>query len=129
MHRTGDALVPVAAGRYPAEHIPGAKYLGLPDSDHTVTALPSQDFIANEIEKFLMSIGYSTEQSRLLTTVAISQVDPPDSRSVNLDGKQTTGLIEDSLTMVNSESIAFRGADSAMKTPISLPPSMERQER
>jgi pimeloyl-ACP methyl ester carboxylesterase/DNA-binding winged helix-turn-helix (wHTH) protein len=109
MHRTGDALVPVAAGRYLAEHIPGAKYLEIPGTDHTVTDIPSEDFIADEIERFLMSAVYSTEHSRSLTTVAILQIDPPDSRSANTYGKQSTGLVEDSLAIVNSESMAFRG--------------------
>ena len=36
MHRTEDALVPVAAGRYLAEHILGARYVEIPGTDHTV---------------------------------------------------------------------------------------------
>jgi pimeloyl-ACP methyl ester carboxylesterase/DNA-binding winged helix-turn-helix (wHTH) protein len=109
MHRTADALVPVAAGRYLAEHIPGAKYLEIPGTDHTVTDVPSEDFIADEIERFLMSAVYSTEHNRALTTVAILMIDPPNSRSAHTYGKQTTGLVEDSLAIVNSESITFRG--------------------
>lgn len=109
MHRTADALVPVAAGRYLAEHIPGAKYLEIPGTDHTVTDVPSEDFIADEIERFLMSAVYTSEHNRSLTTVAILLIDPPDSRSANNYGRQTTGLLEDSLAIVNSESITFRG--------------------
>ena len=37
MHRTADARVPVSAGRYLAEHIPGAKYAEIPGTDDTVT--------------------------------------------------------------------------------------------
>jgi len=33
LHRVGDALVPVRAGRYLAEHIPGAKYVEVPVFD------------------------------------------------------------------------------------------------
>jgi pimeloyl-ACP methyl ester carboxylesterase/DNA-binding winged helix-turn-helix (wHTH) protein len=109
MHRTADALVPVAAGRYLAEHVPGAKYLEIPGTDHTVTDVPTEDFIADQIENFLMSAVYSTEHNRALTTVAILQIDPPDSGIANNYGRQTTRLIEDSLAIVDSESMAFRG--------------------
>jgi hypothetical protein len=35
IHREGDLSVPVADGRYLAEHIPGAEYAELPGTDHT----------------------------------------------------------------------------------------------
>jgi hypothetical protein len=34
LHRVGDALVPVACGRYLAEHIPGARFVEVPGMDH-----------------------------------------------------------------------------------------------
>ncbi len=36
MHRQGDRAVPASAGRYLAEHIPGAEYAELRVSPHTV---------------------------------------------------------------------------------------------
>lgn len=36
IHRRGDRSVPVTAGRYLAEHIPGAEYAELPGEDHTL---------------------------------------------------------------------------------------------
>ena len=53
LHRKGDALVPVASGRYLAEHIPGAKYAEIPGIDHTVQDNETQDIIADEIEEFI----------------------------------------------------------------------------
>jgi pimeloyl-ACP methyl ester carboxylesterase/DNA-binding winged helix-turn-helix (wHTH) protein len=110
MHRIADALVPIAAGRYLAEHIPGAKYVEIPGSDHTVTDIASENFIADEIEKFLMNAVYSTEHRRILTTVAVVQIDPPNARAARSDAQHASRLIEDSLAMVNSELIAFRGS-------------------
>jgi hypothetical protein len=38
LHRAGDKLVPVNMGRYLAEHIPGAKHVEIPGTDHLVLA-------------------------------------------------------------------------------------------
>jgi pimeloyl-ACP methyl ester carboxylesterase len=34
LHRTGDARITIDAGRYIADHIPGAKFVELPGVDH-----------------------------------------------------------------------------------------------
>ena len=52
IHRAGDRVIPVEAGRYLAEHIPNAKYVELEGSDH----LPFQqgaDETVDEVEEFL----------------------------------------------------------------------------
>src|ERR1700688_1784127 len=52
MHRVGDARVNVAAGRYLAQHIAGARYVELSGNDHLFCAGDSRR-ILDEIEKFL----------------------------------------------------------------------------
>jgi hypothetical protein len=52
MHRAGDARVNVAAGRYLAQHIDGARYVELPGNDHLFCAGQSQR-IVDEIEEIL----------------------------------------------------------------------------
>jgi len=53
LHRAGDALIPVASGRYLAENIPGAVYHELPGMDHLVLDHETQDRIADLIEEFV----------------------------------------------------------------------------
>jgi pimeloyl-ACP methyl ester carboxylesterase len=53
LHRAGDAVSPVAAGRYIAEKIPGAIYHELPGMDHLVLDHETQDRIADLIEEFV----------------------------------------------------------------------------
>jgi len=53
LHRAGDALIPVASGRYLAENIPGAVYHELPGMDHLVLDHETQDRIADLIEDFV----------------------------------------------------------------------------
>jgi pimeloyl-ACP methyl ester carboxylesterase len=55
MHRAGDALVPVAAGRHLARNIPRAKYVELPGEDHMLQALDwdVMEILLEQIEKFV----------------------------------------------------------------------------
>jgi class 3 adenylate cyclase len=74
LHRTGDALVPVAAGRYLAEHIPEARYLEIPGIDHVVLDDETQDIIADEIEEFVTGVRPAPEPDRVLATVLFTDI-------------------------------------------------------
>jgi pimeloyl-ACP methyl ester carboxylesterase/DNA-binding CsgD family transcriptional regulator len=65
LHRAGDALTPVRAGRYLAEHIPGARYVEIPGSDHLVLDQETQDVIADEIEEFITGAPAPVSARRL----------------------------------------------------------------
>jgi pimeloyl-ACP methyl ester carboxylesterase len=58
LHRQGDAVVPVEAGRYLAWHIPGASYLELPGDDHLLQALDLDvlDMLIDRIEEFVTGL-------------------------------------------------------------------------
>jgi pimeloyl-ACP methyl ester carboxylesterase len=74
LHRKGDALVPVACGRYLAEHIPGAKYVEIPGDDHFVSDAETQDVIADEIEEFITGERHRPEPDRVLATVMLTNL-------------------------------------------------------
>jgi pimeloyl-ACP methyl ester carboxylesterase/DNA-binding CsgD family transcriptional regulator len=63
LHRAADALTPVTAGRYIAEHIPGARYVEVPGADHMVLDAETQDLIADEIEEFITG-GLASDGAR-----------------------------------------------------------------
>ena len=52
LHRAGDTWIDVGHARYLAEHIPGARYVELPGSDHRPW-LGDVDAIADEVEVFV----------------------------------------------------------------------------
>ena len=58
LHREGDALMPVRAGRYLAWNIPGAKYFELPGGDHLLQAfdLDVLDMLISRIEEFVTRV-------------------------------------------------------------------------
>ena len=52
LHRTGDRAFRVEEGRYLAEHIPGATFIGLPGDDH-LPWIGDADAVLGDIEHFL----------------------------------------------------------------------------
>src|SRR5262245_36686494 len=78
LHREGDSLVPVASGRYLAEHIPGAKYVELPGVDHLLQALDQDllDVLLDEIEEFVTGARRRPHPDRVLGPAACA--DPVD---------------------------------------------------
>ncbi len=77
LHRTGDVRVNVAAGRYLAQSINGARYVELTGSDHLIW-VGDVDRIVDEIEEFLTG-GHGASAAvaaaeRVLATVLIAEV-------------------------------------------------------
>ena len=68
LHRLEDVFIDVSAGRYVAEHIPGAKFVGLSGRDH-IAWLGDSDAVLNEIEEFLTGVRHAPERDRVLATI------------------------------------------------------------
>src|SRR6202162_2431476 len=74
MHRLGDSLIPSACGRYLAENIEGARFVGMPGTDHSITDADSQDFVADQIEEFITGQRTTREVERVLATVMFTDI-------------------------------------------------------
>jgi len=72
LHREGDALVPVEAGRYLARHIRRARYVELPGDDHMLQALEQDvlDTLLDEIEEFITGRRRHQEPDHVLPELA-----------------------------------------------------------
>jgi pimeloyl-ACP methyl ester carboxylesterase/DNA-binding winged helix-turn-helix (wHTH) protein len=111
MHRTEDALVPVAAGRYLADHIPGASYVEIPGTDHTVTDSETQDVIADLIEEFVTGALHRPEPDRVLTTVMFSYIEESTPREAEIGQQRWRELLKGSYEVLRTELAAFRGRE------------------
>ncbi len=111
LHRAGDALVPVAAGRYLADVIPGAKYAELPGTDHLVTDLDTQDVIVDEIEEFITGVRHRAEPDRVLATVMFTDIVGSTERAVEKGDRQWRELLKDFYATVRKEVAASRGRE------------------
>ncbi|MCW3476715.1 alpha/beta fold hydrolase [Limobrevibacterium gyesilva] len=68
IHRRNDVRVNIAAGRYLAAHIAGARYVEVDGSDHPIW-VGDTDSVVDEIETFLTGARPAAAVNRLLSTV------------------------------------------------------------
>jgi class 3 adenylate cyclase len=73
LHREGDRLVGLGAGRYLAEHIPTAKFVVLPGDDH-LFFVGDIDAIVDEIEDFLTGTRTGVEGEVALAAVLFTDI-------------------------------------------------------
>jgi class 3 adenylate cyclase len=109
LHRVGDALIPVAAGRYLAEHIPGAKYAEIPGIDHTVLDNATQDVIADEVEEFITGERHHPEPDRVLATVMFTDIVRSTERAAEMGDQRWHELLQSYYEVMRKELATFRG--------------------
>jgi class 3 adenylate cyclase len=111
MHRSGDALVPIASGRYLAEHVPGAIYSEIPGNDHFVTDAQTADFIADEIERLVTGTLRRPEPDRLLATVMFTHIVDSIERAAAMGEQRWSELLRRFYDVLRSELATFRGQE------------------
>ncbi len=113
LHRVGDKTVPVEAGRYIAEHIPGAKYVELPGDDHLLQAYDQEvlDRLIDEIEEFITGARHRPEPDRTLATVMFTDIVGSTERAAALGDRQWRELLTQYYAAVRRELAAFRGRE------------------
>jgi class 3 adenylate cyclase len=109
LHRTGDALVPVAAGRYLAEHIPGARYVEIPGIDHLVVDNETQDVIADDIQEFLTGVRPAPEPDRVLATVLFTDIVGSTEHASAIGDRKWVDLLAAHNDLAKREIDRFRG--------------------
>jgi class 3 adenylate cyclase len=75
MHGAAYALVPIAHGRYLAEHISGARFLEHPSGDTSPVTDPALgDWTLENVEEFLTGVRRAPEPDRVLATVLFTDI-------------------------------------------------------
>ena len=110
LHRTGDTRVTIDAGRYIADHIPGAKLVELPGVNHNPYNEPEiVDRVAGEIEEFLTGSRGEVEVDRVLATVLFTDIVDSTKRAAELGDHQWRTLLGQHDAAVRSQLGRFRG--------------------
>jgi class 3 adenylate cyclase len=73
LHRADDRVVPIALGRYVAEHVPGARFVELPGADHLLWT-EGADAAIDEVEVFLTGSRGAAPAERALATVMFTDI-------------------------------------------------------
>jgi class 3 adenylate cyclase len=111
MHRTGDGCVPLAAGRYLAEHVSGAIYNEIPGDDHFITDAETADFVADKIERFVTGSLHRPEPDRVLATVMFTHIADAIERAATMGEQRWSELLRRFYEVLRNELATFRGRE------------------
>lgn len=110
LHRTGDRVVPIQAGRYLADHIPEAKFVELPGVDH-YPFVGDGDAFPDEVEEFLTGSRRPRAPDRVLATVLFTDIVGSTERAAELGDRRWKELLDDHHQLVRAELERFRGKE------------------
>jgi class 3 adenylate cyclase len=108
LHRKGDRVVNIRAGRWLASQIRGAKFVELPGIDHS-PYVGDADAILGEIEEFLTGARSEPEIDRVLATILFIDVLASTERLVALGDRRWHDLLEEFYAMVRRQLAQFGG--------------------
>jgi class 3 adenylate cyclase len=93
LHRRGFGLVPIAHGRYLAEHLPEAKLVELPGADVDLM-WDAPELALDAVQEFLTGVRRGPEPSRVLATVLFTDIVGSTERAARMGDRRWRGLLE-----------------------------------
>lgn len=108
LHRTGDKFVPPDQGRYLAAHIPGARHVEVPGSDHLYCA-GDADAVLDEIEEFLTGQRAHRETERVLATVLFTDIVESTRQAAELGDRRWRDVLDSHEALARRQLDRFRG--------------------
>jgi class 3 adenylate cyclase len=90
VHRTRDPLIPVAAGRYIAERIPGARFIEIDDDYHAAWDMSVDDRVLD----FLGGAESSKRVNRILATVLFTDIVASTERGAEVGDRRWRDLLD-----------------------------------
>jgi class 3 adenylate cyclase len=110
IHTTDDHCVPIANGRWLAEHITGAGFVEIP-GEHMLFDV---DQFADEVESFLTGKRHAVTTDRVLATVLFSDIVGSTERAATLGDRRWRELLDDHDALIRRQVQSYRG--SVVKT-------------
>jgi class 3 adenylate cyclase len=111
IHRSGDYIVPIEAGRYTADHIRGASFVELPGDFHLSARPGEEDDALDAVEQFLTGTRGDHDIDRVLTTVLFTDIVGSTERASTLGDHAWRELLDLHDRMVRREIERFRGRE------------------
>ena len=110
LHREGDRFIHLGAGRYLAEHIPGAKLVVLPGDDH-LFFVGDTDALVDEIEEFLTGSRSGAGGEIGLAAVLFTDIVGSTEQQARLGHREWSRLTDDHDAMVRDVLARHRGRE------------------
>jgi class 3 adenylate cyclase len=101
LHRQGDQAIRAEAGRYLADHIPGAKYVALAGADNLIFA-GDTDQLVDEIEEFLTGRRQAPEGDVALTAVLFTDIVDSTAQAARVGPRPWSRLTDDHDALVRA---------------------------
>jgi class 3 adenylate cyclase len=114
LHRAGDRWYLPGHGRYLAEHIDGARYVGLPGSDNLWLGEDS-DTLLEEIQEFLTGVRAPSQPDRVLTTILFTDIVGSTELAASLGGERWRELLDRHDAVVRRQVVRARGREIATR--------------
>jgi pimeloyl-ACP methyl ester carboxylesterase len=111
LHRVGDYIVPIEAGRYTAEHIKNAILIELPGDFHLSARPGDEDEAMDAVEQFLTGTRSDREIDRMLATVLFTDIVGSTERAAALGDRRWRDLLAEHHRRVRVELDRFRGKE------------------
>jgi class 3 adenylate cyclase len=111
VHHTDDPLVPTAAGKYVADHIPGAKYVELPGRNAVHFVEPDWRPSFQEMAQFLTGEQADVADDRVLATVLFTDIVDSTRRAAELGDRDWHAMLDAHDAVVRSQLARFRGRE------------------
>jgi class 3 adenylate cyclase len=110
LHRSGDRFVAPGHSDYLAEHIPGARLVGLEGDDHWPWA-GDADAVLAHIQEFVTGVRSVPEADRILTTVLFTDVVRSTELAAELGDRRWRDVLEAQRAVVRRELARYRGRE------------------
>ena len=113
LHGSDDAVVPVEAGAYTAQHLRSARFVEIAGMGHLALR---GGRIQSEIQEFLTSVWQTggwedAESDRMLATVLFTDIVDATAKAIELGDRRWRELLERHHAFVRRELIRFRGRE------------------
>jgi class 3 adenylate cyclase len=110
LHRTGDRLADVAASRYMAEHLPGARLVELSGDDH-LPFFGDQDAVVALTQEFLTGALPAADTDRVLATVLFTDIVDSTGLAAGMGDRRWHRVLVEHQALVRRQLARFGGRE------------------
>ena len=111
VHLQDEPLIPLAAGRYVADHVPGARWVVVPGADDLWWVSDSASVVVDAIEEFVTGVPSAPSTNRVLSTVLFTDIVSSTERAAELGDQQWGEILDRHDSAVRRQLSRFRGTE------------------